>query len=734
MTRLEEQVEPGGASLHAADETPSAWVGAPKADTRAFFAKHPELQDNKNILLELAFAEYLSRLEAGENLDPKAFSERFPSCCDSLLRLIETHHFVERNPELVVEPDPTPWPVPGEVFLGFHLERELGRGSFSRVFLARQQERDNREVVVKLTTHGGQAEAETLSRLCHPHIVPVFSAQQDTLSPLTAVCMPFLGNVTLKDVLDGLFAQARVPQQAWELLDAVQAGLPATASGGPRPARALRHGTYLEGVVHLGIQLAETLAFLHSRGILHRDLKPSNVLMLRDGRPMLLDFNLSCDTAAMPRCVGGTIRYAAPEQLQALGAAGAALPSTLDCRTDLFALGVILYELLTGKHPFGLPEGKRSFEEQRAYLLDAQQRGLLPVEKANPLVNPGLGRAIARCLALNPEERPRSAAELASALRGCQSNRSVALLQLPRVASSLVRSFRSSMAVHLRAAVITAIVLLGGGVVAAAGMLVREHNSYAELRHGQEACARRNFEEAVECFTRVLAVKPRDAAVLLARGRAYQRLGQLPLALSDLEKADELAPTGLNHACRAYCLQQLGQYHDASVHYERALEAGFATPAVYNNLGYCYWLDRRLIEARTKLDRAIEIDEHLQAAYHNRALVDLDTAYARGKDYFPHTGITDIEKAIYLGPATAELYFDEARLYAIATRASPTQIEPALQAIAHALDLGWSPQELTDNVFQGVREDPRFRKVLANTRASHPSTRAVRAIDPHPDR
>jgi Flp pilus assembly protein TadD len=286
----------------------------------------------------------------------------------------------------------------------------------------------------------------------------------------------------------------------------------------------------------------------------------------------------------------------------------------------------------------------------------------------------------------------------------------------------------------MRAAVITAIVLLGGGVVAAAGMLVRERNSYAELRHGQEACTRRNFEEAVECFTHVLAVKPHDAATLLARGRAYQQLGQLTLALSDLENADEQAPTGLSHACRAYCLQQLGQYHDASAHYERALEAGFATPVVYNNLGCCYWLDRRLIEARTKLNRAIEIDEHLQAAYHNRALVDLDTAYARGKDYFPHTGIADIERAIDLGPTTAELYFDAARLYAVATRTKPTQIEPALQAIEHALDYGWPPQELTDNVFQGVRDDPQFRKLLANTPASQPSTRAIRAIDPHPDR
>ena len=88
----------------------------------------------------------------------------------------------------------------------------------------------------------------------------------------------------------------------------------------------LTRGTYLDAVVHLAIQMADALAFTHEQGIYHRDLKPSNILLSNNGRPLILDFNLSSDQEFSPSRMGGTLPYMAPEQLQCLLSDGSPVP------------------------------------------------------------------------------------------------------------------------------------------------------------------------------------------------------------------------------------------------------------------------------------------------------------------------------------------------------------------------------------------------------------------------
>src|SRR5205807_1392074 len=105
--------------------------------------------------------------------------------------------------------------------------------------------------------------------------------------------------------------------------------------------------TYVQSVLWIASRLADGLAHAHERGILHRDLKPANILLTDEGQPMLLDFNLSADTklgtspeAAM---IGGTLIYMSPEHIEAFR--GGQRP--VDARSDIYSLGLILYELLT---------------------------------------------------------------------------------------------------------------------------------------------------------------------------------------------------------------------------------------------------------------------------------------------------------------------------------------------------------------------------------------------------
>src|SRR5207248_1178945 len=115
--------------------------------------------------------------------------------------------------------------------------------------------------------------------------------------------------------------------------------------------------TYVEAVLWIGARLADGLAHAHERGIIHRDLKPANMLLTDDGQPMLLDFNLSTNAAvrANPSAarIGGTLPYMSPEQLEAFQDG----KTPMDGRSDLYSLGLIVFQLLTGTHPFPMRKG-----------------------------------------------------------------------------------------------------------------------------------------------------------------------------------------------------------------------------------------------------------------------------------------------------------------------------------------------------------------------------------------
>ncbi len=229
----------------------------------------------------------------------------------------------------------------------------MGRGAFGRVFEATEQALGGRPVVLKVVVQGRQ-EAEKLARLRHPNIVPVHSVCQEDMTGLAAICMPFLGQATLSVVRDALFAQGRVPMQARAIWEAIQAANADHEMPEPvTPPRILLAGSYVEGVIYLAAEMAEGLAHAHHCGLSHRDLKPSNILLSPSARPLLLDFDLAVDEQR-PVAVGGTLPYMAPEELNRLGGEPAGIRSQpYDPSSDIFSLGVVVYELLTGTLPFG---------------------------------------------------------------------------------------------------------------------------------------------------------------------------------------------------------------------------------------------------------------------------------------------------------------------------------------------------------------------------------------------
>jgi eukaryotic-like serine/threonine-protein kinase len=194
--------------------------------------------------------------------------------------------------------------------------------------------------------------------------------------------------------------------------------------GTEQPARKyLRSHSYVEAAVWIAARLAEGLEHAHERGILHRDLKPSNILIAADGTPMLLDFNLSADIdpAASGRAdanaLGGTLPYMAPEHLDAFNPLGATKVEAVDERSDLYSLGLILFEMVAGHHPFAdPPEGLRMTEVLRR-MIEERRQGAPSARASNPAVPWSVESILRRCLAPEPEDRYQMASELAEDLQ-----------------------------------------------------------------------------------------------------------------------------------------------------------------------------------------------------------------------------------------------------------------------------------------------------------------------------
>ena len=503
----------------------------------------PELFADPHLVLELTYEEYRLRKQAGETPARREYEQRFginaslwpqasrlgviPPSQEPPQPTISPSEVNRRGqpplPSDVVILAPTPkealalhateggrdqgMPLPGTQYLGFHILDLLGKGAFSRVYVAQQTDLANRHVVLKIATDMG-GEPYNLAQLQHTNIVPIFSVHQTARHQV--VCMPYFGATTVSDVLDDLKARAIVPDSGKKLLSTLNDRKQKTRSrvssspssrvdgGDPKasslnlkvnrqalqsaepPAATLQllEGySYVQVIVWMATRLADALAHAHDRGILHRDIKPANILISDDNQPMLLDFNLSVDVkscgTAQAAFIGGTLPYMAPEHLEAFQ--GQKRP--VDARSDLYSLGVVLYELLTLRHPFPVHSGPVNSMLPR---LLHDRAGRPPhLRLWNPAISPAVEAIIRKCMEPRPQNRYQSAQEFREDLERHLSDRPLTHAKEP----SLRERFRKWRRRHPRLASGTAVMILAGLMLAALGTVAisyRERNARLE--------------------------------------------------------------------------------------------------------------------------------------------------------------------------------------------------------------------------------------------------------------
>jgi serine/threonine-protein kinase len=262
------------------------------------------------------------------------------------------------------------------------LERELGRGGMATVYLARDRERG--ELVALKAMHqnvGSQIGVERFRRemgiaasLDHPLIVPLIDS--GAVGDLLYYVMPYLEGESLSRCLDRL------------------------------------QRLQLDQAVRITRDVAEALGYAHGHGILHRDVKPENV-MLTGGRALIADFGLARAIGAADRrkltstgVIVGTVHYMSPEQLLEL--------RDLDQRSDIYSLGCILYEMLTG----GPPYTARTITDLVSQILSATMSS---VRMVRPEVPAGVNTVISRAVAKKAQDRFGSMEEFSVALLSASS-------------------------------------------------------------------------------------------------------------------------------------------------------------------------------------------------------------------------------------------------------------------------------------------------------------------------
>src|SRR5215470_613120 len=267
----------------------------------------------------------------------------------------------------------------------FEIVAPLGAGGMGEVYRARDTVL-KRDVAIKVLPdywsrdperlHRFELEAQAAAALTHPNIVSIHHVGRYNGSPY--IVTELLHGETLRD--------------------------------------RLRHGLLpLHEAMDIGMDIASGLAAAHDAGVIHRDLKPENIFVTKDGRIKILDFGLAKlqvpksakpeDPTLIPRQTNpgqvlGTVGYMSPEQVRG---------NPADARTDIFAVGVVLYEMLTGKPAFR----KATSAETMTAILNEDPPA---ISQVSPSVPPGLQRIVNRCLAKNPEQRFQHASDLAFAL------------------------------------------------------------------------------------------------------------------------------------------------------------------------------------------------------------------------------------------------------------------------------------------------------------------------------
>jgi serine/threonine-protein kinase len=367
------------------------WQSGERVLVETYLEQHPTLRSDAEAVLDLAYREYLLRRSLSENPSEEEYVRRFPDYAAHLRKLFDVDRVLgsplpseplsvaekQTRPDgpPAAEPPPEAWPQVD----GYQILDVLGKGGMGVVYKAWHLNLKRHVALKMMNGLSGndqrfRREAELLARLRHPNFVQIHDISEQEGRPYLS--LEYVEGGSLEKKLAG---RPQPPAEAAELIE----------------------------------ELARAMHAAHRQSIIHRDLKPANVLLTTAGLPKITDFGLAkcledvglTQSGVQP----GTPLYMAPEQ--AAGDSGRIGPAT-----DVYALGVVLYEMLTGRPPFCGSDLEKILNRVRT-------EDPVPPRKLQKSVPRDLERICLKCLEKHPAKRYRTAEELADELRRFQERK-----------------------------------------------------------------------------------------------------------------------------------------------------------------------------------------------------------------------------------------------------------------------------------------------------------------------
>jgi WD40 repeat protein len=449
------------------DEQRASWERGECKPVEVYLEEHPELHTNPEAVVDLIYQEVLLRQQRGEGAELDEYRRRFPHYEAQLRQQFELHELVagaNKRTSRVSGTIPPPTAVgdhrpmvggpPGPSVPGCEILRELGRGGMGVVYLARQISL-KRYVVIKVIREGGFArpgevarfrtEAEAIARLQHPQIVQIHEVGEHESGP-------------------------------YLVLEWMEGGsLDQKLAGAPQPP---------DRAARLVESLARAIHYAHQRGIVHRDLKPANVLLSAEGTPKISDFGLAKLLERGPggsasQVPVGTPCYMPPEQARAE-------PDQVGPAADTYALGAVLYELITGRPPF-----------LGATVADTLLRVLaedpVPPQRLRPEVPRDLETICLKCLEKKPDRRYSSAEALADDLARFLAGKPITARPIGPWERA-TKWIRRQPALAAALALVVLVTVLGFGLVTRQWRLAVEARDRTESARHAEERARRQYQ------------------------------------------------------------------------------------------------------------------------------------------------------------------------------------------------------------------------------------------------
>ena len=551
-----------------------------------------ELDD---ILLEI-FNKFID----GEKVNIEEYCKKYPQYKDSILSKLRIAEFIRKD---LKEED-----LSGKKLGEYTILQELGRGGMGIVFLGIHPALSRLTAIKVLpptfaqdkeALQNFQEEAKTIAKFNHPNIVPIYSISNE--EGMYYIAMGYIAGPSFNNIIVNLQENKQPHLLKANVIRKILQMPPLEKQHITQKSIALKRNikfwekTYYQFVATIGAEVADALYYAHQNHIIHGDIKPSNIMLTTEGIPMVVDFGLSKDIkklcASKTNEFTGTLAYAAPEQIK---------EGIVSEKTDIWSLGVTLYELLTLRNPF-------IGETVKDVVTKILNGNPLPLKTLNKNIPLELEAVILKCLESKPENRYNSISELCKDLNNYLESKPTKAKPLNILGRA--KKFRK------RHPVLTNFISIFIFIATMASYIAYSININNLAEKGREFQNEGKAKEAENLYLKViklaLPIPPMKRSIEKVSeglGALYKfgkyGFNQQEKALGFYKKCVSMNPNN------SYCLSEIGHYYKDNKNYDEALKY---FEQIYKRSTQGLYVENypELLLEMGKADKAVECYTHL---------------------------------------------------------------------------------------------------------------------------